>query len=71
MYKKITVTAEDLSKLGFTKNTSQNIIRQAKASLVTKGYSLYDNKRIGTVPTHAVEEIIGVKLSEKEDDLNG
>ena len=67
----MTVTAKDLIKLGFTKSTSQNIIRQAKASLVTEGVSLYDNKRIGTVPIHAVEKIIGFKLSEMEDDLNG
>lgn len=71
MYPKMTVTAKDLIELGFPKSTSQNIIRQAKAYLVTTGYSLYDNKRIGTVPIHAVEKIIGFKLSEKEDDLNG
>lgn len=71
MYQKMTVTAKDLTKQGFTKSTSQNIIRQAKASLVTEGISLYDNKRIGIVPIHAVEKIIGFKLSEMEDDLNG
>lgn len=42
------------------------IIRQAKKIMVQKGYAFYNNHRLDYVPIHAVEEIIGVSLLEKE-----
>lgn len=59
-----TITAKDLINLGYPKNTAQNIIRQAKHNMVQQGYALYNNKRLGRVPKHVVEAILGVKLSD-------
>ncbi|HFU4376781.1 TPA: DUF3173 domain-containing protein [Streptococcus suis] len=53
-----------LVELGFPKATAQQIIRQTKNNLVQKGYTLYSNRRLGTVPVSAVEEILGFKLHE-------
>lgn len=58
-----TVNKEDLIALGFPKSTAQSIIRQAKVILVNEGFTLYLNKRIGTVPKKTVENIIGVEMS--------
>ena len=41
---------------------TQQIIRQTKLNLVKQGYTLYSNRRLGTVPVSAVEEILGFKL---------
>ena len=48
-----------LVELGFPKATAQQIIRQTKNNLVKQGYTLYRNRRLGTVPVDAVEEILG------------
>ncbi|MHC5268846.1 DUF3173 family protein [Enterococcus sp. LJL98] len=61
------IKKEDLMDLGYTKSTSQGIIRQAKATLVSQGFEFYNNRRLGLVPAHAVKAIIGVELSNKED----
>lgn len=58
------ITYNDLVKLGFAKATAQQIIRQTKLSMVKQGYTIYNNRRLGTVPTEAVEEILGFKLHE-------
>ena len=52
--------------LGYKTNTAMTIIRQAKKIMVQKGYAFYNNHRLDYVPIHAVEEIIGVSLLEKE-----
>lgn len=57
-----TVNYEYLVELGFPKSTSQQIIRQTKNNLVKQGYALYNNRRLGTVPVSAVEEVLGFKL---------
>ena len=57
------VTYHDLIKCGFKQHTARNIIRQTKASMVQKGYALYLNQRLGTVPREAVESIIGSPLN--------
>ena len=51
-----------LVELGFPKATAQQIIRQTKLNMVQQGYTLYRNRRLGTVPVDAVEEILGFKL---------
>lgn len=62
------ITARELhNDLGFKEHTAKNIIQQAKHLMVSKGFGLYNNKRIGTVPTWAVEEIVGVRLNGEED----
>lgn len=42
--------------------TAQGIIREAKALMIKKGFSFYNNKRLGNVPKEAVEEITGLKF---------
>jgi len=56
------ITKRDLIKLGFSEYISANLITRAKKKLVGEGFDYYKNRRIGKVPTEAVEEIIGVKF---------
>ncbi|MFK4953952.1 DUF3173 family protein [Lactococcus garvieae] len=53
---------QDLVDLGYTIGTSRSLIRQAKQVMINKGFTFYDNKRLGTVPLEIVEEILGVTL---------
>ncbi|BDM76552.1 DUF3173 domain-containing protein [Lactococcus garvieae] len=53
---------KDLVDLGYTIGTSRSLIRQAKQVMINKGFTFYDNKRLGTVPLEIVEEILGVTL---------
>ena len=59
---KQTMNKEDLIKMGYNPYTAISIIRQAKQIMVQKGYAFYNNRRLGHVPTAAVEEILGVSL---------
>lgn len=56
------VTKEDLMNLGYGKYQAEDIIRKAKAVMVSKGYSYYLNKRLGRVPVRAVESVLGIEL---------
>ncbi|MDN3183532.1 DUF3173 domain-containing protein [Enterococcus faecalis] len=56
------VTKEELMKLGYGKYQAEDIIRKAKAIMVSKGYSYYLNKRLGRVPVSAVESVLGIEL---------
>ncbi|HEV5754917.1 TPA: DUF3173 domain-containing protein [Streptococcus pneumoniae] len=62
MTKTITVDYKKIMELGFTKSTAQQIIRQAKQKMVQQGYTIYSNRRLGSVPISAVEKILGFKL---------
>lgn len=57
-----TITYNDLITLGYPKVTAQQIIRQSKLNMVKQGYTIYNNRRLGTVPVEAVEQILGFKL---------
>ncbi|HEM5314544.1 TPA: DUF3173 domain-containing protein [Streptococcus suis] len=57
-----TINYKDLVVLGYPKATAQQIIRQTKLNMVKQGYTLYSNRRLGTVPVTAVEEVLGFKL---------
>lgn len=57
-----TISYKDLVVLGYPIATAKQIIRQTKLNLVKQGYTLYSNRRLGTVPVSAVEEILGFKL---------
>ncbi|MGL5550473.1 MAG: DUF3173 family protein [Culicoidibacterales bacterium] len=61
-YTKKIISRDDLIDYGYSKTIAQNIIRQAKHTLVHQGFELYDNKRLGFVPREVVENIIGTKL---------
>lgn len=57
-----TISKNELKDMGFLPNQAVDIIRQAKYYMVQQGYPYYNNKRLGRVPCHAVEYIIGVSL---------
>ncbi|EGO8311577.1 DUF3173 domain-containing protein [Enterococcus faecalis] len=61
----ITVTKKDLVKLGYGNSFSADIIKKAKELMISKGHSYYQSKKLDRVPQEAVEEILGIKLSEK------
>lgn len=61
-----TINYKQIMELGFTKATAQQIIRQAKEKMIQQGYTIYNNRRLGTVPVEAVEEILGFKLLQIE-----
>lgn len=64
-----TICKQDLIELGYKEHTARNLICQAKTIMVQKGYPFYNNKRLGRVPTHVVESILGVNLHIEESDV--
>ena len=68
----ITVTKEDLIQLGFGTSQAQTIIRLAKHYMVQEGFDYYSSRRLGRVPVHAVEHILGITVKvSKEVSFNG
>ena len=65
-FMKLTINKEDLINMGYNPYTAISIIRQAKQIMVQKGYAFYNNRRLGHVPTAAVEEILGVSLNKEK-----
>ena len=61
-----TVNYNNLMELGFPKATAQQIIRQTKLKMVQQGYTIYNNRRLGSVPISAVEDILGFKLLDQK-----
>lgn len=62
----ITITRKDLMNLGYGPSFSRDIIREAKCLMVQKGYGFYNTKKLGRVPVEAVEEILGISLSQSD-----
>lgn len=56
----VMVDKTDLIALGFSASKSADIIRSAKALMVSKGFGFYGSRKVGRVPASAVAEIIGV-----------
>ncbi|EPM6849845.1 DUF3173 domain-containing protein [Enterococcus faecalis] len=61
----ITVTKKDLVNLGYGNSFSADIIKKAKELMISKGHTYYQSKKLDRVPQEAVEEILGIRLSEK------
>ncbi|HFX3773200.1 MULTISPECIES: DUF3173 family protein [Enterococcus] len=59
----LTISVDDLVKMGYPKQTAQNIYKQVRYNLVADGYNIYKNKQIRQVPTKAVEKVLGYSLS--------
>lgn len=60
------IDKNDIMKLtGYSKSQAEKLVREAKAQLVSDGFSWYQNKRIGRVPITTVELILGFPLTEK------
>lgn len=58
-----TVNKNDLVSLGYSEGTSKRIIRQGKDILVKRGFTVYQNKRIGTIPATVATELLGFDVS--------
>ncbi|EAD2655840.1 DUF3173 family protein [Listeria monocytogenes] len=71
--KYVTLTKDDLIKLGYGSSASESLIREAKVYMVNQGFDYYKNRRLGRVPKKAIEAILGINLAyindEKENDL--
>ena len=59
----VTVTKEDLMIMGYGPAQSAAIIRKSKCLMVEKGYEYYNNRRLGRVPTEAVESLLGISIT--------
>ncbi len=58
-----TINKNDLVALGFSEGTSKRIIRQGKELLIARGFGVYQNKRIGTIPATIATELLGFDVS--------
>ena len=43
-------------------------IRQAKKLMIEKGHTYYQSRKLDRVPREAVEELLGIRLSDHTDD---
>jgi hypothetical protein len=66
----LTVTRQDLIKLGYGNSFASDIMRQAKSLMVEKGYSFYRSRKLSRVPCEAVEEILGITLPNKTSEIS-
>ncbi len=60
------INYKDLLAMGFPQNQAQRIIRLAKENLVKEGYGFYNGRRVGLVPTSAINRVLA--LPNKEGD---
>lgn len=60
------VSKKNLIQVGYSNYHAAKIIRDSKQLLVNKGFTYYKNRRLGVVPNHAIEELIGVDPLETE-----
>ena len=63
----ITVTKKDLIALGYGTYFSADIIRKAKKLMIEKGHTYYQSRKLDRVPKEAVEELLGITLSDTND----
>ena len=63
----ITVTKKDLIALGYGTSFSADIIREAKKLMIEKGHTYYQSRKLDRVPKEAVEELLGITLSDTND----
>lgn len=63
----ITVTKKDLIALGYGTSFSADIIRKAKKLMIKKGNTYYQSRKLDRVPKEAVEELLGITLSDTND----
>ena len=63
----ITVTKKDLIALGYGRSFSADIIKQAKNLMIERGHTYYQSRKLDRVPKEAVEEILGIKLPDEQN----
>lgn len=59
------VNYKSLMELGLKEHTARSVIREAKIKLVNEGFTFYENQRCGVVPVEKVEEILGIKFTDR------
>lgn len=55
------------SQLGYGTSFAADIIRESKKLMIAKGHTYYQSRKLDRVPKEAVEELLGITLSEKQD----
>lgn len=63
----ITATKKDLIALGYGPSFSADIIKQAKNLMIERGHTYYQSRKLDRVPKEAVEEILGIKLPDEQN----
>ena len=63
----VTVTKSDLIALGYGTSFAANIIREAKKLMISKGHTYYQSRKLDKVPKEAVEEILGITISDRQN----
>jgi len=63
----VTISVDDLVKMGYPRHTAQNIYKQVRYKLISEGYTIYENKQIRLIPVEAVEKLLGYSLSKKKE----
>ncbi len=58
----VTITKQDLIRLGYGNSYAAYIMREAKKLMVKKGFVFYESKKLNRVPREAVEEVLGMAL---------
>jgi hypothetical protein len=61
----ITVTKKDLISLGYGPSFAASIIRESKKLMIEKGHTYYESKKLDRVPKEAVEQVLGVTLTQE------
>lgn len=61
----ITVTKKDLITLGYGPSFAASIIKESKKLMIDKGHIYYESKKLDRVPREAVEELLGVTLTQE------
>ena len=63
----VTVTKSGLIALGYGTSFAANIIREAKKLMISKGHTYYQSRKLDRVPKEAVEEILGITISDRQN----
>lgn len=62
----VTLTKKDLVALGYGNSFASDIIKQAKLLMIEKGHTYYQPRKLDRVPVEAVEELLGITLTNKQ-----
>ncbi len=64
----IAVTKQDLIAFCYGTSFAADIIRQTKKLMIEKGPTYDQSRKLDRVPREAVEELLGIRLSDHTDD---
>ena len=62
----VTVTKSDLIAMGYGPSFASDIIKEAKKLMISKGHTYYQSRKLDRVPKEAVEELLGITISDKQ-----